>query len=103
MVVTCVAVGAAGAAVFSAVVVAVPGFAARLVCEKVTFPPKPPSEIFCTLTVGIRLFENTQVKSAPGLTLAAGMVRTEPANVPMVPILPVVPEFASVQLAEVRR
>lgn len=48
-----------------------------------------------------RVFVNVQVKSAPATTFVAGMVRTLPESEPKVPVLPVVAEFASVQLAAV--
>ena len=52
-VVTLMATGAAGVAVFAATVVMPAGALARLVCVNVKGPPTPPVVIFCTLTVGI--------------------------------------------------
>jgi hypothetical protein len=60
----------------------------------------PPLSLFTVLTkvnVGNLLLVKLQVKSAPAFTLAAKIVSVLPVSDPMVPLLPVVAPFASVQ------
>ena len=98
--VTTFATGATGAAVAAAVVVIEAGAAARLFTAKVKGPPKPPVVIFCTATVaGFAALVKVQVILAAGKTVAAGMVRTCPLNVPKLAGFPVIEALASVQVA----
>ena len=86
----------------AAVVVIEAGAAARLFTAKVKGPPKPPVVIFCTATVAaFAALVKVQVIFAAGRTLAAGMVRTRPANVPKLAGFPVMEALASAQVAVV--
>ena len=76
------------------------GAEAKLLTAKVKGPPKPPVVIFCTATLaGFAALVKVQVILAAGNTLAAGMVRTCPANVPKLAGFPVIALFASAQVA----
>ena len=94
--------GPTGAAVPAAVVVIEAGTVAKLLAAKVNGPPKPPVVIFCTATVAaIAALVKVQVIFAAGKTLAAGMVRACPLNVPKLAGFPVIEALASVQVAVV--
>ena len=100
--VTALATGTAGAAVAAAIVVIEAGAAARLLTAKVNGPPKLPVVIFCTATLAaFAALVNVQVILAAGKTLAAGMVRTRPLNVPKLGGFPVIAILASAQVAVV--
>ena len=104
VVVTVTGEGATGAAV-PAVVVVIPLIdPVRLVAEKVNGPLAAPVVIFCTATVGIAglaILLNVQVIWALARTLAAGTVKTVPANTPKVPTgFPDAAALASVHEAE---
>ena len=60
--------------------------------------------VFTTVRFGAPLvLEKTQVKSAPALTFAPGIVRVEPASEVKEPLLPVTALLASVQVALLRK
>jgi hypothetical protein len=96
--------GTAGVAVAAAVVVMLGGVPARFVAVNVKGPPARPVVIFCIATSGIAgltIFVNTQFICARARTLAAGMVRTDPVNVPKLPDgFPEAAKFPSLQLAD---
>jgi hypothetical protein len=87
----------------AAAVVIAAGAEARFVDVKVNGPPADPKVVFCTATVAAAAvfteFVMVQVILAAATTLMAGMVTTLPASVPKLAGLPVMAEFASVQLA----
>jgi hypothetical protein len=103
VVVTAMAVGRNGVAVFKAVVVMLGGADARFVAVNANGPPTAPRVIFFKAkVVGLAALVKTQVICAAGTTFAAGMVSNWPTKLPKVPVFPVTAEFASVQLALVR-
>ena len=101
-VVTLIAVGEAGAGVPAVIVVMLAGAEARFATAKVKGPPGAPVVVFRTATVaGIAVLVMMQLICAAGSTLAAGTVSTLPARLPKLAGLPVKPELASLQVAEV--
>jgi len=95
--------GVAGAAVPADVVVILGIVPVRLVPVKLNGPPTTPVVIFCTATRGIAgftIFVKRHLIWALGFTLAAGIVSTEPLNVPKAVVgFPEAAALASVQLA----
>jgi hypothetical protein len=104
-VVASIGVGTAGNGVLAVEVVMEAGAEARLVDVNVKAPPAEPSVVFWTATVAapavLTVFVIVHVMLAAARTFAAGMVTTLPASVPKVTGLPVIAEFASVQLTAV--
>ena len=71
-----------------------------MVVAKVNGPPAAPRVTFCKATVGpLTALVKIQLICAAAKMFAAGIVSTFPAKVPNVPMLPLMPEFASVQVA----
>lgn len=97
------AAGAAGVAVFAAVVVMAAGVDARFVTVNVKGPPTAPAVVFCNVKVGgLGALVNVHTIRAKGLRLVVGTVITLPANVPKAAGFPDVAALVSVHMAAER-